>query len=515
MLSPALMISSAAPAPTRPGTDAPGASAAAEPNTAFSSVLASADSARQLAAAASSDSARTGSGAEAADAAAATAATAATETIEAIDMIDKRDRSAAQDVPANGDDKETTPRDADAAALDSVALTQQSLVDIAAMLASLHTPVVTTRPAGSAEPLASEAVNGDDAPIGTNAGAQAGVSALTSTSDAAADTTMRDPLAGLDSAARPGAAAGSAGRPVESATTDADAVVAARAKPASAAASAATAAAQVNTVAAAASATSPLDANPYRALEAAVSASASEPRAVAVNGERRGRPAATAGDRGHVTSATAAPSDSAGKRISARELQAANANSEGSVRSEVPLSPPTPALPMAGANAANMLRGHAGAHASVADVPFQAQLSAALNSPQFAPALGVQLSTLMRNGIPEARLHLHPAELGPIAVQIELDGRSAQIVLAASHAETRQALEQAMPQLASALRDAGFTMTGGGVFQQPPERQPPRDSAHTRGTGRSGQSDAVAIDGGHHVGHLSARVQQGVVDLYA
>jgi flagellar hook-length control protein FliK len=146
---------------------------------------------------------------------------------------------------------------------------------------------------------------------------------------------------------------------------------------------------------------------------------------------------------------------------------------------------------------------------------FEAPLSASLNSPEFAPALGVQLSTLVRNGIPEARLHLNPAELGPIAVQIELDGRNAQVVMSAAHADTRQALEQAMPHLVQTLSDAGFTMSGGGVFQQPQSRP---DSGPAMTPAQRARRDAEVVAdglGGALPQASTARVQRGVVDLYA
>ena len=163
---------------------------------------------------------------------------------------------------------------------------------------------------------------------------------------------------------------------------------------------------------------------------------------------------------------------------------------------------------MSPSNQVNALSTHADAGFKAG---FEAQLSAALHSSDFAPALGLQISTLTRNGIPEARLHLNPAELGPIAVQIELDGRNAQVVLAASHAETRQALEQALPQLASAMRDAGFTMAGGGVFQQPQNpAQQGQPAAARRGRGDDGDPADAAVPT-----LVTARVQRGVVDLYA
>ncbi|WP_043820736.1 flagellar hook-length control protein FliK, partial [Rubrivivax gelatinosus] len=51
-------------------------------------------------------------------------------------------------------------------------------------------------------------------------------------------------------------------------------------------------------------------------------------------------------------------------------------------------------------------------------------------------------------------------------MQIQVEGNNAQVVMAAQQADTRQALEQALPSLASALQEAGLTLTGGGVFEQ-------------------------------------------------
>ena len=152
--------------------------------------------------------------------------------------------------------------------------------------------------------------------------------------------------------------------------------------------------------------------------------------------------------------------------------------------------------------------------------PFETTLRAALGTPEFAPALGMQLSLLARDGISEARLNLHPAEFGPITVQIALDGSFAQVNLSAEHASTRQALEQALPMLASALRDAGLTLSGGGVFQQTPQGQAAAHEqaqrTHSRNTGRSGEREMNGVSNiGTAPGAQHGRIQRGVVDLYA
>lgn len=123
------------------------------------------------------------------------------------------------------------------------------------------------------------------------------------------------------------------------------------------------------------------------------------------------------------------------------------------------------------------------------------RLSAPPGSPDFASQLGTAVSVFVRQGVQHARLELNPAEMGPLTLQIRLDGDRAQIHMAAEHGQTRQALEQSMPQLASSLREAGLTLAGGGVFEQPP-RQPPLP-ADWEDQGRRDRSRAAgAIDDG-------------------
>lgn len=140
-------------------------------------------------------------------------------------------------------------------------------------------------------------------------------------------------------------------------------------------------------------------------------------------------------------------------------------------------------------------------------------LAVALHGPGFAPALGTQIAHFARDGIEHARLQLNPAEMGPIAVQLALEGQQVRVDLVAELAATRQTLEQSLPALAGALRDAGFTLTGGGVFQQA------RDGSGS-GDGRNAPAtptrDATAPDT-HAAGRGPARTPrtQGLVDLFA
>ena len=137
-----------------------------------------------------------------------------------------------------------------------------------------------------------------------------------------------------------------------------------------------------------------------------------------------------------------------------------------------------------------------------------------LASPEFAQALGVQMSVLVADGVQHAELQLNPAEMGPVSVQIVIDGTRAHVDFGADLAATRQAIEAGLPQLAGALSNAGFTLTGGGVSQHAGGRSGSQESARgdASGSGARRGADAGAIEAG--VPRWRRTVAAGGVDLY-
>lgn len=152
-----------------------------------------------------------------------------------------------------------------------------------------------------------------------------------------------------------------------------------------------------------------------------------------------------------------------------------------------------------------------------ASAPAEARIAATPGSADFASQLGAQLSTFVRDGIEHAKLELHPLELGPVTVQIQIDGSAAQVDLAAEQAPTRAALEQALPELAGSLREAGLTLTGGGVFEQP--RQPNETGGRGAGSTRDGGGPRSERDPARRESvttqPVAAPRRRGVVDLVA
>jgi flagellar hook-length control protein FliK len=165
------------------------------------------------------------------------------------------------------------------------------------------------------------------------------------------------------------------------------------------------------------------------------------------------------------------------------------------------------------AQAAAALRAES-AMPTVADAPATLAVPVPLDSPDFAQAFGVQVSVLARDGVHEARLHLNPAEMGPVSVQIAMDGERAHIDFGAQAAATRAAIEASLPELAAALRDAGLTLSGGGVSQHAPGRGDADRGSLPDGAAPAARERAAAA-GTSPRPAWRGRVSPGGVDLYA
>jgi flagellar hook-length control protein FliK len=143
------------------------------------------------------------------------------------------------------------------------------------------------------------------------------------------------------------------------------------------------------------------------------------------------------------------------------------------------------------------------------------RLDATPGSVGFGAEVGTRITTFALGGVQHARLELNPAEMGPVTVLFQLEGPAAQVHLAADHAQTRRALEQSMPQLAAALREAGLTLSGGGVFEQPrPSQQGTDDTPRREGNRAGGQAPNPATSAAPGSAPAGSR-RRGVVDLVA
>ncbi len=146
------------------------------------------------------------------------------------------------------------------------------------------------------------------------------------------------------------------------------------------------------------------------------------------------------------------------------------------------------------------------------------QVHAALNSAAFAPELGTRVSLMAVDGVQQAELQLNPTDMGPVSVQIVVDGAQAQVSFHAAQADTRQALEKSLPDLAAALQGQGLTLSGGGVFQQS-QRDPQASSSEGSRTGvrggRGGAAGTAAVSEATLANGPALRRTAGLLDTFA
>jgi flagellar hook-length control protein FliK len=105
-----------------------------------------------------------------------------------------------------------------------------------------------------------------------------------------------------------------------------------------------------------------------------------------------------------------------------------------------------------------------------------------------------------------AALKLSPEHLGPLEVRITTQDDRTTVWFGATHAETRAALEQALPRLRELFAAQGMQLTDAGVHREP-----------TRNNSRAFSASNREGTAGDDTGAVSATtaVRVGLLDAYA
>ncbi|WP_442905499.1 flagellar hook-length control protein FliK [Halomonas sp. BC04] len=99
--------------------------------------------------------------------------------------------------------------------------------------------------------------------------------------------------------------------------------------------------------------------------------------------------------------------------------------------------------------------------------PAQASLPSPVQSQAWTGQLGQQLVQFARQGgEQQIEMRLNPAELGPLSVTLKMTEQGAQAQFLSAHAQVRQVLEQAIPQLREALAEQGISLGETSVGEQ-------------------------------------------------
>lgn len=140
-----------------------------------------------------------------------------------------------------------------------------------------------------------------------------------------------------------------------------------------------------------------------------------------------------------------------------------------------------------------------------ADVP--RALHNPVGSSAWADELGTRMALMVDRGQHSVSLRLSPEHLGPLEVRISVRDDQASVWFGANHADTRAALEQALPRLRELFASQGLSLADAGVFREPPRDQP-RLASPLSSSAEAGSSEPEVIG---RVGPI----RLGLVDAYA
>lgn len=157
------------------------------------------------------------------------------------------------------------------------------------------------------------------------------------------------------------------------------------------------------------------------------------------------------------------------------------------------------------------------ANNSAAAVPRDAQVSDRVTlvpQQRFAEALTEKVGVMLSKNLKEAHIQLDPPELGSLMIRVQVHHQDAQVQFQASHPQTREWLQDAMPRLKDMMADQGFNLADGQVRDQGTNGGESRQG-QGQGGGNGGfwQGDEGEID--ESLPYRYALTPDGLVDAYA
>ena len=143
-------------------------------------------------------------------------------------------------------------------------------------------------------------------------------------------------------------------------------------------------------------------------------------------------------------------------------------------------------------------------------------MKAAPDAPGFPQEVLTRVRMIQGQGQTEARINLHPAELGRLQIAVTSEGDATRVAFVVDNAQAKEALEQAMPRLREFLQQAGLQLAEGSVSQQGQQNSAGFAHSETRsGDGHSANAhdaeEDVVINGKSDRGSDPSRM----LDAYA
>jgi flagellar hook-length control protein FliK len=156
----------------------------------------------------------------------------------------------------------------------------------------------------------------------------------------------------------------------------------------------------------------------------------------------------------------------------------------------------------------------ASASSSTDSPPPTLRVHAPVDSTDFPQGVADRVSFAVDNDWSSAKLQVTPPQLGPIDLQIAVQGDHAQVMMSTHSAVTREALESSLPKLKEMLGSQGFTQVSVDISQRSFQDRSAFNQPYTWTKGDS-FSDAAAAAPVSAPSSAAARATVGVLDAYA
>ncbi|MEZ5499557.1 MAG: flagellar hook-length control protein FliK [Steroidobacteraceae bacterium] len=152
-------------------------------------------------------------------------------------------------------------------------------------------------------------------------------------------------------------------------------------------------------------------------------------------------------------------------------------------------------------------KGLQGSHSLVAEAAPVRELREPIMSPRWRDKFVESIAVSLKHGQHKVCISLTPAELGPIEVRIELRSNDASIHFVAGHADTRTAIDSALPRLREMFNGLGMSLADASVSQGHGQREMPRMFQEPSGPVIATETDVLSALG-------PVAIPSGLVDAY-
>jgi flagellar hook-length control protein FliK len=133
-----------------------------------------------------------------------------------------------------------------------------------------------------------------------------------------------------------------------------------------------------------------------------------------------------------------------------------------------------------------------------------------VDSAEFPQGVADKVSLVVDNGWSSAKLSVNPPQLGPIDLQIAVQGAHAQVAMSTHSAVTREALESSVPALRNMLNSQGFTQVSVDISQRSFQERSAPEQGYNRTSGSARDTAPVSSSSAQ-----VSRAPIGMLDTYA